>query len=87
MPSTRTTIRTSAFRPESLRVLGQIYDEVWACVSADFRDDRDRIEAAQIRLTMIILNLAKDGQLGRHQITRTASRLICQARPQNSIDD
>jgi hypothetical protein len=34
---------------------------------------------------MIILNLAKDGQLGRHQITRTASRLICQARPQNSL--
>jgi hypothetical protein len=36
---------------------------------------------------MIILNLAKDGQLGRHQITRTASRLIRQTRPQDSIDD
>ena len=87
MPSIRTVMRTSAFGPESLRVLGQIYDEVWACVSVDFGDDRDRIEAAQIRLTMIILNLAKDGQLGRHQITRTASRLIRQTRPQNSIDD
>ena len=87
MTRVHTAIRPIVFEPDNLRVLTKIFDEVWAGVANDFDDYADWIEDARIRLATIILDLAKDGQLGRDQIARTASRLIRQARAQNSIDD
>jgi hypothetical protein len=80
MPIVRNAIRPIVFKPDSLRMLGEIFDQVWASASPEFEDHLDRIEDARIRLATIVLELAKDGQLGRHQILRTASRLIRQAR-------
>jgi hypothetical protein len=79
MSDARNAIRTTAFDPDTLKMLGEIFDQVWAHVSAEF-EGYDRIEDGRIRLAAIILELAQDGQLGRHQITATASRLIGEAR-------
>jgi hypothetical protein len=50
--------------PEVLKMLSELFDEVWASVASDFRHDPAEIEAGRIRLATIILDLAKDGQLG-----------------------
>ena len=76
MPRARLLISNASFVPETLKVLGEVFDEVWASVAPEFGDDPDDIEAARIRLATIVLELAQDGQLGPLQITRTASRLI-----------
>jgi hypothetical protein len=81
MSIVRDKIRPTMLEPDSLKVLGEIFDQVWACVSPEFEDNPDRIEETRIRLATIILELAKDGQLGGHQIAATAKRLIRQARP------
>jgi hypothetical protein len=69
-------------RPEALKMLGQLFDEVWASVAADFGDDPDEIETARIRLATIILDLARDGELGPLHITAMAAGLIREKLPQ-----
>ena len=76
MPKARNLIDNASFAPEALKILGEVFDAVWASVAPDFGDDRQEIETARIRLATIVLELAKDGQLGPHQIARTARRLI-----------
>ena len=83
MPRVRNDIYTATFEPHSVRMLGEIFDEIWADVVSEFGTDANAIVDSRIRLATIILELAKDGQLGRHQIIRTASRLIRQARTGN----
>ena len=67
-------------------MLGEIFDAVWARVGSDFGGDPDEVEAVRMRLAMIILDLAKDGQLGALQIARTASRLIRQTSPRRNVN-
>jgi hypothetical protein len=75
MPRDR-IFRDASLPPQDLKILSDLFDEVWASVAADFGISPDEVETAQIRLATIILDLAKDGQLGQLQITRTASRLV-----------
>ena len=74
---TRILARHASYGPEALKVLGEIFDEVWASVAPNFDEGAD-IEAVRMRLATIILDLASDGQLGIGQIKRTAGRLIRQ---------
>ena len=61
-----------------LRMLAELFDEVWASVAAVFGKHPNQIENARIRLAKIVLDLAKDNQIGPLQITRTAGRLMRQ---------
>jgi hypothetical protein len=76
MPNSHILNTNASLRPEALKMLGELYDEVWASVAADFGDDPDEVETAQIRLATIILDLARDGERGPLQITATAAGLI-----------
>ena len=80
MSIVRNAIRPTVFEPDSLKMLGELFDQIWASVSPEFEGHSERIEDARIRLAAIILALARDRQLGRHQITATATRLIRQGR-------
>jgi hypothetical protein len=73
MPRARHLINNASFLPDTLTMLGEVFDEVWALVAPEFGDDPDEIEEARIRLATIVLQLAQDGQLGPRQIARTAS--------------
>ena len=50
--------------------------EAWASISSGFGNDFREVEAARIQLATIVLDLARDGQLGQLQITQTAARLM-----------
>jgi hypothetical protein len=64
------------FAPEVVHTLGEIVDEIWACLSPEIGKSRDHIEFARDHLALTVADLAKDGQLNRLQITRTAARLM-----------
>jgi hypothetical protein len=81
VPRIRSVASALEYTPESPRSLGEIFDEVWAAVAADFGDSEDEIETARMRLASIILDLAKDGQFGSLQIARTSLRLIRRTLP------
>jgi len=72
----RSIIENASFESEMLKMLGEVFDEVWASVVADFAGYPDQNETLRFRIATIILTLAKGGQLGPLQITRTAGRLI-----------
>ena len=82
MPGVSTLNSSASHPPEALGMLGELFDEVWASVAADFGDYPDVIEAARFRLTTIILDLADDGELSPLQITGTAAGLMRQKLPQ-----
>ena len=82
MPGVRTPDTNVSSPPEALGLLGELFDEVWASVAADFGDCQDQIETARLRLTTIVLDLANDGELGPLQITATAAGLIRERLPQ-----
>jgi hypothetical protein len=82
MPGVRTLDSNVSYPPEPLGMLGELFDEVWASVAADFADYPDVIDTARIRLTTIIRDLADDGELGPLQITGTAAGLMRQKLPQ-----
>jgi len=66
----------ASYDPDTLNMLGEVLDEAWAPIAIDFGTDIREIEAARIQLATIVLDLARDGQLGPLQITRTAARLM-----------
>ena len=67
---------SASYDPDTLNMLGEVLDEAWASIAIDFGNDFREIEAARIKLATIVLHLARDGQLGQLQITRTAARLM-----------
>ena len=60
--------------PATLNAVEEALDEVWESLASYLVKDGD--EAARMRLANMVLDLAKDGQLGTLQITRTAARLM-----------
>ena len=60
----------------ALKLAEDVLDEVWEVLASYLDKDEHKGEAARMRLAGIILDLAKDGQLGALQITRTAARLM-----------
>jgi hypothetical protein len=79
MPAACKLISGASFEADTLTMLREVFDEVWASVAPDFGADPEQVEDARIRLATIILKLARDRQLGPVEIAHTASRLIREA--------
>jgi len=56
MPKARILISNASFSPDTLKMLGEVFDKVWASVATEF--GHDDAEAARTRLAIIILDLA-----------------------------
>jgi hypothetical protein len=72
----RRAISGASFDPDTIKMLCNVLDEVWASVSEDHGSDPKGIEAARLELATIIVGLARDHQLGALQIARTAARVM-----------
>lgn len=57
-------------------MLGEVFDQVWSCIAPEIGKSRDDVKFARNHLALLIVELAKDGQLSPLQITRTATRLM-----------
>jgi len=49
-------------------MLGDVFDEVWASLAPEISKSPCDIQFARNHLALIIVDLAKDGQLGPHQV-------------------
>jgi hypothetical protein len=72
-------IAGASFEPPALKLPGEIFDQVWASIASELPGCPHEIEPVRLRLANIVLDLAKDGQLGALEIIRTASRLMREA--------
>ena len=78
----------ASYDPDTLNMLGEVLDEAWASISSDLGVDfpRDRTRFC-IELAMIVLDLARDGQLGPLQIERLPASCARSTRtPSNAAD-
>jgi len=67
------------FDPAELRTLGTIFDETWAAFTTDH--PAVAFEPVRLRLASMLLDLARDHQLGQDQIKATALRLLRHEEP------
>ena len=51
----------SSFGPETLKVIGQAFDEAWASIADSFGDEPVRVETARLKLANIILSISTEG--------------------------
>jgi hypothetical protein len=79
MRTKRSLISARSYSPATCKMLGVVFDTVWASVICDLGGYADETEIARNRLAAIIFDLARDGQLGPHQIAHTARRLFREA--------
>ena len=66
----------ASYDRDTLNMFREVLDEAWASISTGFGSHFREIEAARFQLATIVIDLARDGQLGQLQITRTAARLM-----------
>ena len=52
-------IEGAAFGPESLKVIGQAFDDAWARLAPRYGGDATAVEAARLRLAETVLRLAE----------------------------
>ena len=58
-------IRSASYDPDTINILVEVLDEVWASISSGFGTGFRESEAARIQLAAIVVELAMDGQLGQ----------------------
>jgi hypothetical protein len=61
-----------AFDSTAVHLLGEVFDEVWVSLAPEIGKSRCDIQFARNHLALIIVDLAKDGQLSPLQITRAS---------------
>jgi hypothetical protein len=66
--------------PKDLRILGSVYEESWRAFAAGRPASAIKPEM-RLRLASTLLHLARDRQLGPHQMKATAVRLLEQEYP------
>lgn len=63
MKARRLIESNTAFGPETLKVMGQVFEDAWAAVSSSFSDQPDAIEDARLRLAQLVLSSAPTDQI------------------------
>jgi hypothetical protein len=56
----RRLIQGASFGPETLKVIGQTFDEAWDSIAANFGDNPVAIEAARLKLANAVLGAARE---------------------------
>jgi hypothetical protein len=57
----RKLIDGSSFGPETVKAMGQAFDEAWAEIAGHFGDNPTQVENARLKLAEALLSVATDG--------------------------
>jgi hypothetical protein len=57
----RRLIDGASFGPETIKAMGEAFDQAWAQIAGDFGDDPLEVESAKLRLAEAMLSVATDG--------------------------
>ena len=56
----RRLIDGASFRPDTLKLIGQAFDQAWAQIAGNFGNDPSDIERARLRLANAMLSVASE---------------------------
>jgi len=59
----RRVIDGAAFGPETLKALGEAFDQAWAQIAGNFGDTPLQVENARLRLAEALLSIATEGSM------------------------
>jgi len=59
----RRLIDGAAFGPETLKALGEAFDQAWAQIAGNFGDTPLQVENARLRLAEALLSIATEGSM------------------------
>jgi hypothetical protein len=68
----RQLIDGGAFGPETLKAVGQAFDEAWAQIAANFGNDPHDVERARLRLADAMLSVAKEDSRNVAELKKAA---------------
>ena len=68
----------AAFGPQTLKVIGQAFDEAWANIAGNFGGEPLRVQAARLKLANAILENAGAGQRDCAALKEAALKSLAQ---------
>jgi hypothetical protein len=68
----RQLINDAAYGPDELRVLFDVFDQVWEAIAAGVGNDPAAVEVARLKLANLILSLARGGSLDQPEQLKAA---------------
>ena len=72
MPKARQLIDGASFGPDTLKAIGQAFDEAWQEIAGNFGDDPPDIERARLRLANAVLSIADEDTRNVQVLKRAA---------------
>jgi hypothetical protein len=74
----RQLIDGGAFGPETLKAVGQAFDEAWAQIAANFGNDPHDVGRARLRLADAMLSVAKEDSRNVAELKKAALETMAQ---------
>jgi hypothetical protein len=68
----RRLIDGAAYGPEALKVIGQAFDEAWACIAGHFGEETKSVEEARLKLAEAVLSVASEDSCDVEALKRGA---------------
>jgi hypothetical protein len=77
----RQLIGSASFGPETLKAIGQAFDEAWGQLEPTISDNPVSVEAAMLSLANVVLSLANEDSRDPVQLKKKALRIFELKRP------
>ena len=72
----RQIIETAPFGPDELKALGKAFDEAWAQLAPHVGSRPEAVQAAQLKLAVNLLDLARYGNFDPRWLADTAAQMM-----------
>lgn len=77
MPHVYSIIHQSAFSPETVRMMGEVFDQAWESIRPEYQKHRDaEIELARLALAKAVVLFAGLGNTDREVLKNKAVRVL-----------
>ena len=74
-------IEGASYGPEALKIVGQAFEEAWASIAGNIRNDPAAIEAARLKLANIILSFPHNEIRNAEQIKQSSLQIMALRSP------
>ena len=72
-------ICSAAYGPDTLKIIGQAFDEAWKSIAGNFGDDARTVGQARVRLANAIFDAASEGSRDLEALKRAALEKLAQS--------
>jgi hypothetical protein len=76
MAQARHLMLSASYDPDTLKMLGKVFEEAWITIAGNFGKDAQSIENARLKLAAAMLGLAAEGIRDPEQLKASSLRLV-----------